>query len=362
MILHIITSFSGSAGAETMLARLLRVSHEDRIVVAPLIAVSDRNRLLADNPRVTYAPQGADTVLRMGLSIPKLAALIRAESPRVVLCWMYHAMVAGTLAGYLARSNAPIFWNVRQSLDDPSSLTRSTRTALYLSRLLSNTPAGIIYNSMRAKDLHSHYGYRNPNTTVIPNGFEIVDSAAPATKTPRVFGIAGRFHPQKDYETFFGAAALTAQSHPHARFMAAGAGMSSENPLVSKLIERTGLARDAVELCGQVDNMAEFYREIDVLVLSSRTEGFPNVVAEAMSYGKPVVTTDVGDAAAIIGGDGIVVPPRNLEALAGAMRNMLDLSPADYTAMATAAKSRIERDYALPEIARRYDEFLGLTR
>ena len=137
--------------------------------------------------------------------------------------------------------------------------------------------------------------------------------------------------------------------------------MSSDNPLVSKLIESTGLAREAVELCGQVDNMAEFYREIDVLVLSSRTEGFPNVVAEAMSYGKPVVTTDVGDAAAIIGGDGIVVPPRNLEALAGAMRNMLDLSPADYTAMATAAKSRIEREYALPAIARRYDEFLGLT-
>lgn len=47
--------------------------------------------------------------------------------------------------------------------------------------------------------------------------------------------------------------------------------------------------------------MPEFYQSIDLLVLSSRTEGFPNVIAEAMSFGKPIVTTDVGDAAAVAG-------------------------------------------------------------
>ena len=85
------------------------------------------------------------------------------------------------------------------------------------------------------------------------------------------------------------------------------------------MMAAAGLPEAAIELRGQVDDMAAFYRDIDVLVLSSRTEGFPNVVAEAMSHGKPVVTTDVGDAALVVGDTGVVVPPRNEQALAEGM-------------------------------------------
>ena len=62
-IMHIITNFTANAGAKTMLARLLRVSKDDRILVVPLIGISNRNRDLTNNLHVTYAPLGVNSSL-----------------------------------------------------------------------------------------------------------------------------------------------------------------------------------------------------------------------------------------------------------------------------------------------------------
>lgn len=360
MLMHVITNFAETGGAERMLARLLSVSKDDRIVVVPLIGISEHNRKLADNPNVIYAPQGAGSPLTLARATVRLAKLIREERPKAVLCWMYHAMVVGAVAGCIAGTRAPIYWNVRQSLDDPASLSRSSRRALWLGRLLSGLPTGIIYNSARALKLHGQYGYRNQNAIVIPNGFNLPELDLPDSKRPRVLGAAGRFHPQKDYATLFSAAALTLQTHPEAHFIAAGRGLSRDSSAVASLADAIGLDLDRIELRGEVSDISSFYREIDAFVLSSRTEGFPNVVAEAMSYGKPVITTDVGDAAAVVGDTGFVVPPQDKEALAMAMRSMLDLSPEAYAARTRAARNRVEKEYALPRIAKKYRAFLGV--
>ncbi|RVI88862.1 glycosyltransferase [Sinorhizobium medicae] len=358
MIMHVITNFTASAGAETMLARLLHGSMDERIIVVSLIGVSDRNRRLADNPRVSYVSLAAASLTALPGAILRLATLIRKERPDVILCWMYHAMVAGSLAAGLARHGAPVFWNVRQSLDDPASLTRSSRIAIAAAKLLSRRPTGIIYNSARALDLHRAYGYANQNTVVIPNGFELPELAAPEPRAARRIGIVGRFHPQKDHGTFFKAAAQVLKTHPQAVFSAAGNGLVCDNPQVMELIAKADLPAHAVDLRGEVSDMPAFYRSIDLLVLSSRTEGFPNVIAEAMSYGKPIVTTDVGDAAVVAGRAGIAVPPRNPQALAEAMRAFLDLPEAEYARYARTARERIENEYALAAVSAKYSKFL----
>ena len=239
--MHVITSLTGNAGAETMLARLLRVSEDDRILVVPLIGVSERNRDLANNPRVTYAPLGVSSGYGMIGATMKLSRMISTERPRIILCWMYHAMTVGTIAQRIAGTNTPVIWNVRQSLDDPKSLSRSTRLALRLGQLLSGTPSGIIYNSERALELHGKYGFNNRNAIVIPNGFDIPKDVSIAVKAPRIFGIAGRFHPQKDHETFFRAAAIVARANPEARFRAVGNGLTLENPAVTELLNKAGM-------------------------------------------------------------------------------------------------------------------------
>jgi glycosyltransferase involved in cell wall biosynthesis len=357
-VMHIITNFTAHAGAETMLARLLHASVDQRIVVVSLMGISERNLKISSNPRVEYVSLEATKLTSLARASLKLAKLIRQERPPVILCWMYHAMIVGTVAALLAHRSTAVIWNVRQSLDDWTSLTGSSRAAVTVAKWLSWHPEGFVFNSARALKMHAAAGYRTHNAVVIPNGFELPQSVTPQPRSAKRIGIAARFHPQKDYPTFFRAAARLLQTHQGLTFVAAGSGLSWSNPAVSQMILSAGLARENVQLLGEVDDMAAFYRSIDIFALSSRTEGFPNVLAEAMSYALPVVTTDVGDAASIVGNGGLAVPSQDPEALAAALRTLLDGGTARYAEYAAAARRRIEEEYELGKIARQYDCFL----
>ncbi|MEE4201435.1 MAG: glycosyltransferase [Erythrobacter sp.] len=314
-------------------------------------------RRLVDNPKVEFNELDMHSAFAIPAALSRLIAIVRAEQPRAMLCWMYHAMAAGAIAGRLTAT--PFYWTVRQALEDPAAFTRGTRMALSACRLMARSPAGIIYNSARSKTQHERCGYANSNSVVIPNGFELPSRARQMSAGPaRIFGIAGRFHPQKDYPVFFKAAALATRERPELRFHVAGKGMTPDNPEVRGLMAAAGVGADRVELMGQLDDMARFYREIDVLVLSSRTEGFPNVVAEAMSYGKPVVATDVGDAADIVGETGVVCAPGDATALAKGIVDFANASPRTYRGKAEAARRRIEENYSLPRIFDAYHRFL----
>ena len=116
---------------------------------------------------------------------------------------MYHAMIVGTIAQRIGGSNTPVFWNVRQSLDDPKSLTRSTRLALKLGQVLSGRPPASFTIPNVPLNCTANMDTKNRNTIVIPNGFDIPKDVFMTAKVPRIFGIAGRFHRKRITRLFF---------------------------------------------------------------------------------------------------------------------------------------------------------------
>jgi glycosyltransferase involved in cell wall biosynthesis len=88
--------------------------------------------------------------------------------------------------------------------------------------------------------------------------------------------------------------------------------------------------------------------------LSSFGEGWPNVVGEAMACGVPCVVTDVGDACAIVGETGRVVPPADPEALARAWAELLAFPEEQRRALGAAARERIAAYFSLEQVVERY--------
>jgi glycosyltransferase involved in cell wall biosynthesis len=168
-----------------------------------------------------------------------------------------------------------------------------------------------------------------------------------------VVGIAGRFDVFKDYPTFFAAAAALRRRLPGAFFLACGEGVTESNAELLALVREPGL-RERCRLLGRFSEMPKFYAALDVATLTSVSEGFPNVVGEAMACGRPCVVTDVGDCADMVGETGLAVPARRPEALAEGWEKLLSLPAPERARLGAAARARVETEFSLPRMAGLY--------
>jgi glycosyltransferase involved in cell wall biosynthesis len=110
---------------------------------------------------------------------------------------------------------------------------------------------------------------------------------------------------------------------------------------------RTRGVADRVHLLGFRSDAAELLEQFDMLVLPSWIEGLPGVVLEAMAHGKPVIATPVGGTPELVedGVTGIIVPARDPEALAEAIRTLAaDRGRAQ--ALGAAGRERAARDFS----------------
>ncbi len=130
--------------------------------------------------------------------------------------------------------------------------------------------------------------------------------------------------PQKGFDLLIEAFALLAADHPDWSLLILGEG--PERVALQARIEHLGVAA-AVQLPGHVGNLADWYRRADLFVLSSRYEGFPNVLAEAMAHGCAAVSFDCPTGPRDIVRDEVdgllVTPSGGPPALAGALSRLM---------------------------------------
>jgi glycosyltransferase involved in cell wall biosynthesis len=226
----------------------------------------------------------------------------------------------------------------------------------------------LIAVSQATKDEMVAAGISPDLITVIHNAIETeVWSANRVTTTLReelglsqafpIIGYVGRVMPEKDLETWLRAAALVAQRYPRARFVLVGEGKDvSTLEQLKRLAAALGIA-EKVHFTGYQENLLPVYASFDIFVLSSRREGLPNSILEAMAMGLPVVTTDVAGAKEVVldGQTGYVLPQRNADGLARAIMT-LAMDESLRRRMSQACRERVERDFSFTRRLQRVEE------
>ena len=363
-VLHVITGLD-LGGAERSLHMLLggarRQSHavvslSSAGTYGPRIEALGVPLTVLDMPRGAVTPQG----------LRRLRARLRADPPKVIHGWMYHGNLAASLSRRLAGTRPRLAWNIRQSMGIRSEVGLKTRATIEAGRWLAAGPEAIVYNSAVARGEHEAAGYPSGSGLVIPNGFDTDlwrrDAAAGGALRARlgiaadapVIGFVGRHHGIKDLPTLLRAMRTVLEAHAGAHLVLVGKDNGPQSPDLAPLY--AALPADRVHAVGEQAEMPRWFSLFDLLALSSVSEGFPNVLGEAMACGVPCVSTDAGDAAHVVGGTGRIVPRRAPDALARALLEMLALPAQARSALGAEARSRISETFSLAATIARYED------
>lgn len=284
-----------------------------------------------------------------------LARFLRREQPDFLLTNLDHNNIAGCLAKLVAASRTKVIIYQHNALArEFAAAERWTYHLIPLGyRLLSRCMAAAVgVSDGIARELINSAGLPRKKVAtihniVIRNGLlerstEEIDH--PWLDDPRslLFVTAGRLVPQKDHETLLSAMALHRRAGGSARLLILGSGPLDE--FLRRQASALGLDK-SVCFVGFRANPLPWLRRADVFVLSSRSEGFGNVLVEAMACGTPVIATDCDHGPREIlqdGRYGVLVPPRDPHALAKAFDTARDLRaqfPADMLRARAAAFS-----------------------
>lgn len=371
LVLHVITNL-GAGGAELMLFRLVTAGSANRQYKHVVVSLMSKWTVgpMLEAAGIEVMELGMRNMFQAPATLYRLTRLIRARRPAIVQTWMAHADLIGGLAARAAGVRN-IVWGVRNA--ERGRKKGTSRNNLLIRRasglLSKRVPACIVYVAHSARVVHEELGYDPDKAIVIPNGYSIPDNPDPrplreelgVVEGALLIGSAGRYNPQKDHRTFVQAAGRVAAQEPQAHFILMGIDILWENEELAGWIEATGY-KERFHLLGERRDIARLLPGLDLFCLHSVTEGFPNVVAEAMSAAVECVVTDVGDAAFLVADTGSVVPPSEPKALSQAIVAAIRANRQARRARGAAARQRIIAHFSMTAILARYEElYAGLV-
>jgi glycosyltransferase involved in cell wall biosynthesis len=352
--LLILITLAEAGGAQTSVSLLLPgLTHEFDVTVAAHGSGPLRDAALAaDVPFVDLEDmRRAIDPWQDVLALLELVRLCRRVRPDIVHAHSSKAGALGRLAAALAGVPVRIFTVHGWSFAAYGGL--SGRLYLWVERRLRRLSSAVVCVAAASRDVGLAAGVlRAERTLVIHNAVDVAAFPARARleRAPRVVSI-GRFAFPKDFATLVEALAAT-----RADYRAAFVG---EGPLLQEIagtILERGL-RERIELLGERGDVPAVLASADLFVLSSRSEGFPVSILEAMAAGLPVVATDVGGVAeSVVDGEtGLLVPPGDPGALAAALDRLLKDSGLRQR-LGTAGRERARRHFDMTGFRRAHVE------
>ena len=356
--LKVILFISGDlwAGAETMACNLLkRLKEYDDLDLSVILL--NEGRLAAELRASGLTVHVVDEKLHSFREIfRETRRIIGSNTPDIIHSHRYKEnLLALLISGCCRRARlVSTQHGLPESHEKKPGITQRFKTRtnfLVLSRFFTTVAVSEDISNV----LVSRFGFRKEKVEVIHNGIELPPSpSAPGEKAGTfVVGSSGRLFPVKDYPLMVEIArAISATGAGDVRFELAGDG--PELPALQALIQHYGLNAGFI-LKGHQDDMATFYQGLDIYLNTSRHEGIPMTILEALAHGLPVIAPAVGGIVEIIddGREGFLIDSR---------------SPCDYAEkclflkdnrekrdrMSRAARTKAERAFSAEKMAERY--------
>lgn len=329
----IFTADMGGGGAERAMMKLASGMADRGFGVDLVLRRAEGHYLDEVSDRVRVVDLDAGRVLT---SLPALVRYLRRERPAAMLTSLNHVNIVALWARRIARVDTRLVVNEQNtvSLETANSPRRRHRLVPKLARRFYPWADDVIAVSEgAADDLIRAIGLGDDRVKVVPNPIVTAELRSMASEPAAdpwfedggdpVALAVGRFTVQKDFPTLIRAIAIARRRRP-VRLLILGDG--PERPALEALIAELGLD-DAVRLPGWVINPYPSMARADVFVLSSRWEGLPSVLIEALFCGAPIVSTDCpsGPMEILEGGKhGLLVPVGDAERLAGGIVDAID--------------------------------------
>jgi glycosyltransferase involved in cell wall biosynthesis len=295
-----------------------------------------------------------------------LVRLLRSERPAILHAHLFHANLVARLVAPIVGALPVITTHhaVQHGRLSPRVLVDRATT-----RLDTRTVAVSQAAAQFARDI---VGARSDVVRVIPNGIDLerANESCGVTEARRdldlppdrpVVGTMGRLDREKGHSDLLHSWQHVLAGHPDATLAIAGDG--AERSTLESLADRLGISQ-SVRLLGHCRQAPRFLAALDVFAMPSRVESFGLALVEALAAGLPCVASAVGGLPEVMGGAGVLVPPR-APALLGAAISSVLADPARRTSLGTAARARaqsfpIEKMIAGYEAL--YDEVLSAPR
>jgi glycosyltransferase involved in cell wall biosynthesis len=272
----------------------------------------------------------------------KAGAVGRAAARLAGVPHLVHTFHGHVLRGYFSPAKTAVYRAIE------ASLARRT------DRLLAVTP--------RVRDELVALGVgRREQYQIVPLGFDLAPLLASERRRGELraelgvgdaplVGIVARLVPIKAHDVFLATARLVHARVPAARFLVVGDG--ELRAALERDVDAAGL-REAVRFLGWRGDIDRLYADLDVVVLTSRNEGSPVALIEAMAAGVPVVSTEVGGVADVVAHDttGLLAPMDDAARLADHVVALLS-DPAAARAMGQRGRARVRDTYGADRLVR----------
>lgn len=315
-VLHIITSL-GDGGAEGVLYRLIKNTkknfHHEIITLTDDIKYEKYfKRMKIKIIRISF-PRGSVRWNKL-LSLYKI---LKKKRGYIIQTWLYHADLLGGLLGRFS-GNKKIFWNIRTSEIFVRGMKLSTIFVVFINALLSYfIPKKIVICSKNSIPRHIKVGYSN-NFELIHNGYDLNFYPDKSKKILQrknfkldkrdfIVGNVARYNPVKNHTYLLKIFSKIKIQKRVPKLILIGSKIDKSNKFLIKKIKELKIEKRVI-LLGKREDAIKIYPIFDLFILSSKSEGFPNVLAEAMMNKNIVFSTNVGEVDQILPNNKYVLP------------------------------------------------------